>query len=89
MLTLPSPKIASSMLELVTIISDAVIVQTDDGAVFALDRLTAAQADDPAVTVLVRHDEALDYVARAGGRVSGGARLATATLRAQHDRGLL
>lgn len=87
--TLPAPKISAVMLELVTIVTGAAIVQTDDGATFALEHLTTAQAEDPTVVVLVDHSAALDYVARAGGRVAAGTKLANAALRAQHARGLL
>lgn len=86
---MPAPKVTTAMLELVTILPEAAVVQTDDGATFALERLSTAQADDPTVVVLVDHRAALDYVARGGGRVGAGAKLINAALAAQHARGLL
>lgn len=87
--TLMPPKVTAPMIELTTMIPTAVVVQDATGAVYALDRLTAAQADDPDLTVLVDHPAALDLVACAGGRLPAAAKLATTVLAAQHARGLL
>jgi len=86
---LPSPRVAAAVLKAATYSPTAVVVQDAAGAVYALDRLTAAQADDPDLTVLADHATALDVIACAGGRVSGGAKMLTALLGQQHARGLL
>jgi len=86
---LPAPKITAAIIEAATYSPTAAIVQDADGAVFTLDRLSAAQADDPDLTVLADHAAALDFIAMAGGRVSGGAKMLTALLGQQHARGLL
>lgn len=87
--TTPAPKVTPAMIEAATYHPTAVIIQTADGACYTLDRLTAGQADDPTITVLIDHTTALDYVACAGGRLTAAARAATVTLGQQHARGLL
>lgn len=87
--TFPAPRVTAAMLEAATYHQTAVVVQDADGVVFTLDRLTAAQADDETLTVLIEHPAAMDYVACAGGRLTAAARAATTALRMQHARGLL
>ena len=86
---LPAPKVTAAVLEAATYLRTAVVVQDATGAVYTLERLSAAQLDDPDLLVLVDHDAALDYVACAGGKVAAAARAATARLGQQHARGLL
>ena len=86
---LPAPKVTAAMLEAATYLRTAVVVQDAQGAVYALERLSAAQLDDPDLLVLVDHDAALDFVACAGGKLAAGARAATVQLGQQHARGLL
>ena len=86
---LPAPRVTAAVLEAATYSHTAVVVQDAAGAVYALDRLTAAQADDPDLTVLADHAAALDFIAMAGGRISAGAKMLTALLGQQYTRGLL
>ncbi|MGY1652862.1 hypothetical protein [Geodermatophilus sp. SYSU D01119] len=67
-----------------------VIVQTDDGEVVGMPHgLTAGQAEDPSLVVVLTHDQAAAHVADAGGRLSTAARLATEQLRAEYALGYL
>lgn len=89
LLTVPAPRVTAAMLEAATYIPTAVVVQDATGVVYTLDRLTAAQAEDPDLTVLCDHAAALDAIASTGGRVTAAAKLLTAVLAQQHARGLL
>jgi hypothetical protein len=84
-----APRITTAILEAATYHPAAVVVQDAEGAVYTLDRLTAAQAADPGLVVLLDHTEAMGYVAAAAGKLSAAARAATVTLGQQHARGLL
>jgi hypothetical protein len=86
---LPAPRVTAPMIELATMLPSAVVIQDGDGATYALDRLSPAQADDPTIVVLVDHHAALAFVDQAGGRPAAAAKLVTALFAAQHARGLL
>jgi hypothetical protein len=86
---LPAPRVTAAMIELATMLPGAVVIQDGDGATYALERLSSAQADDPNIVVLVDHSAALAFVDAAAGRPAAAAKLVTALFAAQHARGLL
>lgn len=86
--TVPTPRVTATMVKLLDAMRAGYVVQTDDGTVFACERLTTAQLDDPAVVVLLDYTQVSAYLTRFGtpGEV---ARAATAELAALIERGLL
>lgn len=86
---LPAPRITATMLAAL-ITPDAVIVQDADGRTFALpEGMTAIQAEDPTLVVVLTEAEAADYLRKANGKAADAARAASAVLSSLHDRGLL
>lgn len=83
-----APKITAAMIEAALRFPAGVIVQDDSGATYPLQTLTAAQADDPTICVVLPHEDVEGYFA-ATGKPGAAARLATEVLRSQHARGLL
>lgn len=89
-LTRPTaPRITAAMLQAALVTRTAVIVQEDSGATYAVERLTAAQLDDPTVVVLLDHDQAAGFVRDAMGKHGAAASLATEYLRTLYVRGFL
>lgn len=86
----PAPRVTAHMLEAVTRHRLGVLVLDEAaGTVYPLPHgLTTAQADDPAIVVLLDNVAAVSYLEEAGTRAAA-ARLATLDLADQHMRGLL
>lgn len=83
-----APKITAAMIEAALRYPSGVIVQDDSGATYPLQTLTAAQAEDPTICVVIPHEDAEGFLTAAG-KPGAAARLATEVLRSQHARGLL
>jgi hypothetical protein len=84
------PTITGTMLEALLRHPAGVLVQTVDGRVFPLPRLTDDQADDPDLVVLLTAEEGAGYLDEVGGKAYGkAARDVTLDLFVQHARGLL
>lgn len=84
-----APRINAAMLQAALVTRSAVIVQEDSGATYAVERLTAAQADDPNIVVLLDHDQAAGFLRDAMQKPGVAARLATEYLRTLYVRGFL
>lgn len=84
-----APRITATMLATALLHRNGVIVQEDSGATYAVERLTAAQLDDPSVVVLLDSNELSGFLSDAMGKPGVAARLATEYLRTLYVRGFL
>lgn len=84
-----APRITATMLSAALLHRTGLIVQEDTGATYVVERLTAAQLDDPSIVVLLDQDELAGFLRDAMGKAGVAARLATEYLRTMYVRGFL
>lgn len=61
-----TPKVNAGLVDLVARLDGAVVVWEDGGTVYAVERLTGPQAEDPRYVVILDHEGATRYISDTG-----------------------